>query len=205
MFGLIAKKIGMSRVFTDDGSAVPVTYLKADPNTVIRHRLKDRDGYNAVVLGFNGKKWKTRKGKEHVRYAVEREFTVESLDGYDVGKTLTAELIPAESLVTVVGISKGKGFQGVIKRYHFSGGPWTHGSHQHREPGSIGCRAKPGRVRKGKRLPGRMGGDRVTIKHRPVIVSNPAENLIAVKGAVPGPNGTAVILQVESLPTPHIP
>lgn len=200
MLGLITTKIGMSQVFTGDGTVVPVTYLKVDPNTVVRHRMKDRDGYDAIVLGIGAEKWKTRKGKEHTRYRIEREFIVDSLDGFDVGKTLTAETIPAESLVTVMGISKGKGFAGVIKRYHFSGGPWTHGSHQHREPGSIGCRAKPGRVQKGKRLPGRMGGERVTTKARSVMACDAAENLIAIKGPVPGPNGTTVILHIESLP-----
>lgn len=200
MFGLITRKIGMSRVFREDGTAIAVTYLKADPNTVVRHRIKDKDGYDAVVLGIDGKKWKTRKGTEHVRYAFTREFAVESLADYAVGAEVTAEKIPAASLVTVVGISKGKGFAGVIKRHHFSGGPWTRGSHHHREPGSVGMRTMPGRVLKGKRLPGRMGLDRITIKHREVIVSDPAEKIIAVKGAVPGPNGSAVIVQIESLP-----
>jgi len=200
MLGLITTKIGMSRVFREDGTVVPVTFLKVDPNTVVRHRMKDRDGYDALILGIRGKKWKTRKGKEHMRFACEREFPVESLEGYDVGKTLTAELIPVESMVSVVGTSKGKGFAGVIKRYNFSGGNWTHGSHHHREPGSIGCRAKPGRVQSGKRLPGRMGSDRVTVHQCAVVLSDPAENVIAIKGPVPGPNGSTVILKIESLP-----
>lgn len=200
MLGLIATKIGMSRVFQNDGSAVPVTYLKVDPNTVVRHRSKEKDGYDALVLGIGGKTWKTRKGKEHIRYRVMKEFPVASLDGFDVGKTLTAEMIPAESTVQVTGVSKGKGFAGVIKRYHFSGGPWTHGSHQHREPGSVGARAKPGRVQQGKKLPGRMGADRVTTHGRAIVLSDPAANIIAVKGQVPGPKGATVILCIESLP-----
>ncbi|HLC76241.1 MAG TPA: 50S ribosomal protein L3 [Candidatus Peribacterales bacterium] len=200
MLGLITTKIGMSRVFQEDGTVVPVTYLKVDPNTVVRHRMKDRDGYDALVLGIQGKKWKTRKGKEHTRFACEREFQVPSLEGYEVGKTLTAELIPPESMVSVVGVSKGKGFAGVIKRYNFSAGPWTHGSHQHREPGSVGCRAKPGRVQSGKKLPGRMGSDQITLHNCSVVISDPAENVIAVKGPVPGPNGSTVIINIESLP-----
>lgn len=201
MAGIIAKKIGMSRVFREDGTAVPVTYLKVDPNTVVRHRLKDRDGYDAVVLGASPKKWKTRKGKEHTKFKAEREFMVESLDGFDVGKEVTAEAIPKESVVTVVGTSKGKGFAGVIKRWNFSRGPETHGSHHHREPGSIGMCAKPGRVLKGKKMPGRMGSDRVTLRNREVVISDPKENLIAVKGPIPGPNGAVVVLRVESLPS----
>ena len=200
MLGLIATKIGMSRVFQDDGSAVPVTYLKVDPNTVVRHRMKEKDGYDALVLGIGAKKWKTRKGAEHTKYAVLKEFPVESLDGYEVGKLLTAEMIPVNSMVQVTGISKGKGFAGVIKRYHFAGGNWTHGSHQHREPGSIGCRAKPGRVQLGKRLPGRMGSDRTTTRNRSIVSCDPTENVIAVKGPVPGPNGAAVLIRIESLP-----
>jgi large subunit ribosomal protein L3 len=201
MLGLITKKIGMSRVFLDDGSAVPVTYLAVEPNTVLRHREKDRDGYNAVVLGIGAKKWKTRKGKEHTRYQVEKEFVVDSFEGMDVGSTITVERIPVQSVVTVRGVSKGKGFAGVIKRHHFSGGPWTHGSHHHREPGSVGMREKPGKVMKGKRLPGRMGRDQVTLKNRAVLVSDPKDNILAVKGCVPGPNGSIVFLKIESLPS----
>ena len=200
MIGLIAKKIGMSRVFRPDGTVVPVTYVKVDPNTVVRHRIKDRDGYDAVVLGIGEKKWKTRKKKEHAKYQVEREFVVDSLEGFDVGKELTAEAIPAESTVTVVGTSKGKGFSGVIKRWNFSRGPETHGSHHHREPGSIGMCAKPGRVLKGKKMPGRLGQDRVTVKNCEVVLSDPKENLIAIKGPIPGARGTADVLKVESLP-----
>ena len=147
--GLIAKKIGMSRVFREDGEQVPVTFLSIEPNTIVRTRQKDRDGYDAVILGVGAKKWKTRRGKEHTKYQVEKEFVVDSLDGLDVGNTFTVESIPAESVVTVVGTSKGKGFAGVIKRHNFSRGPETHGSHHHREPGSVGMCDMPGKVLKG--------------------------------------------------------
>lgn len=201
MIGLIAKKIGMSRVFQEDGSAVPVTYLTVEPNKVVRHRIKDRDGYDAVVLGVGEKKWKTRKKKEHTKYQLEKEFTVDSLDDLDVGKEITADSIPQDSVVTVVGTSKGKGFAGVIKRWNFSRGPETHGSHHHREPGSVGMCDAPGRVLKGKKMPGRMGSAKVTIKNRSVIVSDPKKNLIGVKGPVPGPNGSFVCLHLESAPS----
>ena len=202
MAGLIAKKIGMSRVFRPDGTQVPVTYLHVEPNTIIRMRKKERDGYDALVLGVGAKKWRTRKGKEHIRYRTEKEFLAESLEGIEVGKQLTVEIIPEESAVTVTGISKGKGFAGVIKRHHFSSGPETHGSHHHREPGSIGMRAKPGKVLKGKRMPGHMGYERVTLKHRPVVLSDPKEQLLGIKGAIPGPNGATVFVTLESSPTP---
>jgi large subunit ribosomal protein L3 len=201
MKGLITRKVGMSRVFQDDGTAVAVTYLKVEPNTIIRTREKERDGYDAVVLGIEPKKWKTRKGIERVKYAKEKEFTVDSLEDVEVGSQITSESIPAESMVTVVGISKGKGFAGVIKRHNFSRGPETHGSHHHREPGSIGMCDMPGKVLKGKKMPGRMGSDQVTLRNRKVVFSNAEENLIAVKGPVPGPNGSIVVLNIESVPT----
>ena len=201
MLGLIAQKIGMSRVFREDGTQVPVTYLRIEPNTVVRLRRKEKDGYDAVVLGVGGRTWRTRKGKEHIRYRATKEFPVESLDGVEIGAEVKVEILPAESAVTITGISKGKGFAGVIKRHHFSSGPSSHGSHHHREPGSVGMRAKPGKVLKGKRLPGRMGHERITIKHRPVIVCDPKEKLLAIKGAVPGPTGTMVCVTREVSPS----
>ena len=197
MPGLIAQKIGMSRVYKEDGTQVPVTYLHVPANTVIRLRKKERDGYDAVVVGVGGKKWKTRKGREHVRYQTEKEFLVDSLEGIEVGSELSIESIPELSLVTIVGTSKGKGFAGVIKRHHFSSGPDSHGSHHHREPGSVGMRAKPGKVLKGKRLPGHMGFERITLKHRPVVVADAKEKVLAIKGAVPGPLGSTLFLILE--------
>ncbi|MDD5623562.1 MAG: 50S ribosomal protein L3 [Candidatus Peribacteraceae bacterium] len=198
--GLIARKVGMSRVFLESGEAVPVTYLKVPANIVVRTKTKEKDGYNAVVLGIDPKKWKTRKGNEHTRYAVQKEWTVESLDGLAPGTQVTVEAVPAESQVTVVGTSKGHGFQGVVKRHHFTRGPMSHGSHHHREPGSVGMREEPGRILKGKRMPGHMGGETVTVKHRPVVVSDKGSGVVAIKGPVPGPNGCAVYVTIESLP-----
>lgn len=197
MIGVIAKKVGMSRAFLATGEAVPVTYLHIEPNVVVRTKSKDKDGYDAVVLGIGAKQWKTRKGKEHTRYSVQKEFRVESLDGFEAGKQVTAEILPAESMVTVEGVSKGKGFQGVVRRHNFRGGPRTHGSHFKREPGSIGMRNKPGRIFRGHKMAGHMGFDKMTIKHRAVIVSDTEKNIIAIKGPVPGPAGSHVFLTLE--------
>lgn len=198
--GLIARKLGMSRVFLENGEAVPVTYLRVEPNTVVRMKTQEKDGYNAVVLGIGVKKWKTRKGRELTRYAVQKEWQVDSLEDVQPGTQFTASSVPAQSMVTLMGVSKGKGFQGVVKRYHFAGGPGSHGSHFHRRPGSIGMRAYPGRIHKGKRMAGHMGSDTVTIRSRPVLVSDVEKGILGVKGAVPGPSGAPVYITVESTP-----
>ncbi|PIR53912.1 50S ribosomal protein L3 [Candidatus Peregrinibacteria bacterium CG10_big_fil_rev_8_21_14_0_10_42_8] len=188
--GRICTKIGMSRVFTENGDAVPVTYLKVEPNHVIRTKTKEKDGYNAVVLGINPKKWRTRKGNEHTKYSTIKEWEVESLDGLEAGKELTSEEFTTDAKVQITGVSKGKGFQGVIRRHNFSRGPETHGSHHHRKPGSIGMCEFPGRVMKGKKMPGRMGNDQITLKKREILNCDVEKGVIAVKGPVPGPNGS---------------
>lgn len=197
--GIIAKKVGMSRVFQEDtGDAVPVTYLEVEPNTIVRMKTQEKDGYNAVVLGVKPKKWKSRKGKEHVRYSDQKEFAVESLDGLEAGKELSCDKFAVHSKVTVTGSSKGRGFQGVVKRYGFAGGPSSHGSTFHRRPGSVGMKEWPGRVIKGKKLPGRMGNQQVTLHGREILACDPAKGVVAVKGPVPGPNGSRVYLTLES-------
>lgn len=196
--GLIAKKVGMSRIFLENGEAVPVTYLEVPENRIIRMKTKEKDGYEAVVLGIGEKTIKTRKGKELKRYKQQKEFTVASLDGLTAGSAVPMTTLPKESLVTVTGTSKGKGFQGVVKRHHFSGGPRTHGSHFKREPGSIGMRTWPGRVHKGKRMAGHMGLETVTIKNRPVIMTDEKKNIVAIKGPIPGPNGSFVVLTPQA-------
>ena len=200
MQGVIAHKVGMSRVFQDDGSAVPVTYLKVEPNTVVRLKTEEKDGYNAVVLGVGAKQWKSRKGKENTNYAKQKEWKVESAEGLKAGDSLTVELLPKDTTVTITGVSKGRGFQGVIKRHGFSRGPETHGSHHHRRPGSVGMCEFPGRILKGKKMPGRMGNDQVTLRDRSILVCDAEEGVVAVKGPVPGPNGAAVFVTVESWP-----
>jgi len=195
--GLIARKVGMSRVFLDSGEAVPVTYLKVPVNIVVRTKTKEKDGYNAVVLGIDPKNWKSRKGKENTRYSLQKEWTVDSLEGLSPGTKISVEVVPAESRVTIMGEGKGKGFQGAVKRHHFTRGPMSHGSHHHREPGSVGMREEPGRVIRGKRLPGHMGGDQLTLKHCPVMICDPKSGVFAIKGPVPGPSGAAVFITVE--------
>ncbi len=198
--GLIAKKVGMSRVFLPSGEAVPVTYLSIEPNVIVRTKTKEKDGYNAVVLGIGAKPWKSRKGKENVRYSRQKEWKVESLDGLEPGKKLTAELLPPETMVTICSISKGKGFQGVMRRHHFAGGPASHGSHFKREPGSVGMRTEPGRILKGHPMAGHMGHEQITLQHRSVVASDAAKGIVAVKGPVPGPNGGTVFITRESSP-----
>ncbi len=198
MIGLLAKKIGMSRVFLPDGQAVPVTYLLVEENNVIRTKSKEKDGYEAVVLGVGQRTVKTRKGNEVRRYRAEKEFTVDSLSDYAKDKKIGVATLPVESLVTITGTSKGKGFQGVMKRHHFSGGPASHGSHFIREPGSVGMRTWPGRIHAGKKMPGHMGLETITIKHRKVLVCDEGRKVIGVKGPVPGPNGSFVTLTLES-------
>ena len=200
MQGVIAKKVGMSRVFLANGDAVAVTYLKVEPNTIVRQKTEGKDGYNAVVLGVGAKPWKSRKGKQNVRYARQKEWKVEELSSLTPGSTLDAKVLPAETVVTITGISKGKGFQGVIKRHKFKSGPGGHGSHHHREPGSVGMREWPGRINRGKRMPGRMGTDTVTICSRAVLSCDPEEGMVAVKGPVPGSNGSMVFVTVERWP-----
>ncbi len=195
--GLIARKVGMSRAFLPTGEAVAVTYLEVTPNVVVRTKTKEKDGYDAVVLGVEGKEWKTRKGNEHTRYKMQKEWKVDSLEGMEVGKQITVEVLPVESMVTVSSITKGKGFQGVVRRHGFRGGKMSHGSHFKREPGSIGMRADPGRIFKGHRMAGHMGLEKMTIKHRAVITSDAAKGIIAISGPVPGANGCHVYITLE--------
>ncbi len=199
--GILARKIGMSRVFLPNGEAVPVTYLRVEDNNIIRTKTEEKDGYKAVVLGIGQRKVRTRKGKEIIRYSNEKEFTVDSLDAYEKDKKVTVADLPVESMVTITGVSKGKGFAGVMKRHHFAGGPASHGSHFIREPGSVGMRTWPGRIHAGKRMPGHMGMDTVTVKKRKVLVCDEARKVIGVKGPVPGANGCVVTITLESLPS----
>jgi large subunit ribosomal protein L3 len=197
MPGIIAQKVGMSRLFLEDGSAVPVTYLKVEPNTVVRLKTSAKDGYDAAVLAVGAKEWRSRKGKNNVSYAAMKECRLQDNEQLAAGATVDCDHFPLHSKVTIVGISKGKGFQGPIKRHNFSRGPESHGSHHHREGGSVGMNTWPARVIRGKRMAGHMGNDQVTLKNREVLYSSSAEQLLAVKGPVPGGNGTRVFLTLE--------
>jgi large subunit ribosomal protein L3 len=189
--GLIGKKVGMTQVFAASGEIVPVTVVEAGPCTVTQVKTADKDGYQAVQLGFGHAKRLNSPEKGHLkrlpplRYL--REFLVEKPEEFLVGQKIDAGIFKAGDKVDVVGVSKGKGFAGVVKRYHFAGGPKTHGqSDRHRAPGAISSGTTPGRILKGKRMAGRMGSERVTVADLEVVQADPERNLLLIKGAVPG-------------------
>ncbi|MBN2087298.1 50S ribosomal protein L3 [Candidatus Peregrinibacteria bacterium] len=190
MPGIIGKKLGMSQVIQDDGRVIPVTYLLCNPNEVVYIKTEEKDGYPAIVLGFD----EYKNPSKNKKYKSIKEFRVENTSEYKKGQKVTLDSLKEVETVTVCSVSKGKGFQGVIKRHNFSRGPESHGSHHHREPGSIGMCAKPGRVIKGKRMPGQMGNDKVTLKNRSVVTLVPEKNLVAIKGSIPGANNGYVYL-----------
>jgi len=202
--GLIGRKVGMTQVFGDDGSHVPVTVIEAGPCTVLGIRKKDSHGYDALQLGFGVKKKVSKpvagvfKKLNVTPMRVVREVRLEKterLEGYEVGQALTVEMFQPGELVDVVGVTKGKGFQGGVKRYGWYGGDATHGSMFHRAPGSIGASSDPSRVWPGHHLPGRMGGDRRTTLNLSVVRVLPEQNLVLVRGAVPGANGSLVMIR----------
>lgn len=191
---LLAKKIGMTRIFDADGNVVPVTLVEAGKMTVIREKTKENDGYEALVLGFGTRKIKRvakaqlGEWKELGAFGVVRESR--GTAGGARGETRDVTQFQEGDTVKVSGISKAKGFQGVVKRHGFHGAPKTHGTkHAHRQPGSIGA-TWPQRVIKGRRMAGRMGGERVTLKRAKIVKIDPEKQMVALKGAVPGRRGT---------------
>lgn len=191
MPGILGRKLGMSQIFQEDGCVIPVTLISCPPQTITQIKTAEKDGYAAIVVGFEALK-KPRKTK---KFRFLREFRIEKPEDYKKEEPVTLERFKDIKKVTITGISKGKGFAGFIKLHHFSSGPGSHGSHFKREPGSIGARSKPGRIHKGKKMAGRMGNERVTIKNVPLIETNLEKNLLAVKGQVPGPRGGLVIIK----------
>ena len=194
MKGIIGRKVGMARVFDDKGDVVPVTVIEAGPCPVVDVRTKDKHGYNAIQIGF-GRRKKSRTTKAaagHCKKAgVEpmqllREMRMDDVAGFKVGMELKADLFKVGEQVRVTGVTKGKGFQGVMKRWGFRGGPDGHGGCSHRRPGSIGQCATPGRVWKNTRMGGHTGNDRMTTRNLVVVKVDAENNLLAVKGAVPG-------------------
>lgn len=203
--GIIGKKLGMTQVFADDGSAVGVTAIEVEPSVVLQIKTKDKDGYDAVQLGYGRVKQKnvTKPMQGHFNKANKgcfrfvREFSVQS-ETYDVGQEITADLFKMGDYVDVVGTTKGKGFQGVVKRHGFGGGRATHGSMHHRAPGSIGASADPSRVFKGTKMGGHMGNVRKTTQNLEVWQVRSDRNLLLLKGAVPGSrNGFLLIKQAK--------
>ena len=202
--GLIGKKIGMTQIFDETGKVIPVTVIEAGPCVVAQVKTADVDGYNAVQLGFGEiKSYKVNKpmaghfAKANVEARKHlREFRLDDVQNVKVGDELKADTFEQGEKVDVQGISKGKGFQGVIKRHGQHRGPMGHGSMYHRRPGSMGPTSTPGRVFKGKKLPGHMGVQKITIQNLEVIKVDLDKNVILVKGSVPGPKGA--ILKIKS-------
>lgn len=199
----LCRKIGMSRVFTESGECIPVTVLDASPNTVVLKRTMERDGYSALQLGIGSRREKTlskaevghfkKAGVPVQRVISESRVAADEVGKYDVGAQLKVDLFKANDRVDVIGTSKGRGTQGVVKRHHFHIKKWTHGSHEgSRRPGSIGQRSYPGRVHKNKRMYGHMGDERVTTRNVQVVRVDAAKNLLLVRGAVPGHNNAVV-------------
>ena len=192
--GLVGKKLGMTSLFAPNGKYIPVTVLQVGPCVVTQVKNEKTDGYKALQLGFGAKKdSKTTKPlKGHFKKSGEacfarlKEVRVDNPEDYTVGQAIGPEIFTIGEKVNVTGISKGRGFSGVIKRHGFSGGRETHGGHCHRRPGSIGCSAWPAKVTKGKRMPGQYGGDTTRVRNLEVVDIRPEENLILLKGPLPG-------------------
>ncbi len=204
MQGLIGKKIGMTQIWDADGVRIPVTVIEAGPCPVVQVKTTEKDGYEAVQLGWGSQK-ASRLSKAEVAHCAKagletpvrvlREFKADAGEEVKAGDVYTVSVFENIGYVDVIGTSKGHGFQGVMKRWSFQGGPMTHGSHTKRRPGSIGMRQDPGSVEKGHPMPGHMGARRVTTQNLKVVQVRPEQNIILVKGAIPGPNGGMVIVR----------
>jgi large subunit ribosomal protein L3 len=202
--GLLGKKLGMTQIFSKEGDLIPVTLLQAGPCDLLQIKNEKNDGYSALQIGFEEKKKKRTSNAEighcsKVKTSVKRmirEFRTDTLDTEcEPGQTLTVSIFDDVKSIDVTGTSKGKGFAGVMKRWGFSGGPATHGCTTPRSAGSVGAGTSPGHVHKGKKMAGRMGGKKSTVKNLDVIKVDKDRNLLIVKGAVPGPNGGYLIIR----------
>jgi len=197
--GLIGRKVGMTQVFAADGTLVPVSVVRIEPNTVTAVRTSARDGYTAVQLGTGTARHltKPRLGQltDLPRVRDTREFRVADVTEFEVGQTLDATLFAAGDVVDAIGVSKGRGFSGTVKRHHFHRGPETHGSDSHRQPGSIGAGTSPGHVLKGTHMAGHLGHARTTVKKLTIVRADADANLLLVRGAVPGHRGSLVLIR----------
>ncbi len=202
--GLLGKKLGMTQIFSDTGDLVPVTLIQAGPCDLLQVKSQETDGYSAVQIGFDEKKKKRAtkaeighcsKAKASVKRLI-KEFRTNTSDvEYNLGQVLTVDVFEGVKEIDVTGISKGKGFAGVMKRWGFHGGPATHGCTTPRSAGSVGAGTSPGHVVKGKKMAGRMGGKKSTIKNLNIVKIDKDRNLLIVKGAVPGPNGGFITMR----------
>jgi large subunit ribosomal protein L3 len=203
MLGIIGRKIGMTQIFDEKGEAVPATVIEAGPCPIVQVKTADKDGYAAVQLGFGKKREKnvTKPVAGHYKKsglglgAVLREFRTDDPGSYEAGQEVKVDQFEIGKRVDVIATSIGRGFQGTTKRHGFTGGKATHGVTTHRQPGSIGASAYPSRVIKGKRLPGRMGGARVTMKNLQVVAVDAEQSLLVVRGAIPGPVQSFVLVR----------
>ncbi|MBU2551577.1 MAG: 50S ribosomal protein L3 [Proteobacteria bacterium] len=199
--GIIGKKIGMTRIFIEEGVAVPVTVIQAGPCTVIQKKTEDKDGYEALQLGFGTKKKVNRPMSGHFQaagggnFATLKEFSADDIDGLEPGAEVTMDIFQIGEKIDVTGLTKGRGFAGVIKRHGFGGGRATHGCTTHRSPGSIGAAAYPSRVFPGKKMPGRMGARKQTVRNLEIVDIREEYGVILIKGAVPGPRQGVVFLK----------
>lgn len=200
--GILGKKVGMTQVFTEAGVAIPVTVVEAGPCLVVQKKTTESDGYDAIQLGFGTKRevlinkpvkgHLAKAGVRPVRFL--RELKVEDIEAFQIGQELKADIFAQGEKVDVVGTSKGKGFAGGIKRHNFHRGPMAHGSKYHRRPGSSAAKG-PARTFKGRKLPGHMGVDRVTVQNLEIVKVDAERNLLAIKGAVPGPRGGLLLVK----------
>jgi len=200
MDAILGKKVGMTQIFDERGEIVPLTLVETGPCYITQVKSEEKDGYTALQLGFGETKRLNKPQRGHLkelpplRYL--REVRVKDVQGYQVGQKFDASLFSVGDLVDVTGISKGKGFAGVMKRHGFRGGPATHGqSDRARAPGSIGATTTPGRVFKGMRMAGRMGNERVTVQNLKVVLVDPERNLLGVRGSIPGSRGGLVMVR----------
>lgn len=201
--GILGKKLGMTQVFASDGTRIPVTIVEAGPCVVLQKKSESKDGYNALQLGFGPKKThRTNKPMMgHFKAAGKgafyrlREVAAENIEEVNVGDEVRCDIFNDGDFVDVAGTSKGKGFQGVVKRWGFSGGRSSHGSQFHRRAGAIGASADPARVFKGKKMAGQMGSERVTVQNLQIVEVRPEQNLILVRGAVPGAKNDVVLIR----------
>ncbi len=201
--GLIGKKLGMTQIFDEEGRRIPVTVIEAGPCVVTQKKTKEKDGYNAIQVGFSGKETARAsralighcKGAGQGVFRYLRELRLDDVEQYKVGDTIAADIFTVGDKIDVTGTSIGKGYQGVVKRWGFKGGRSTHGSRFHRAPGSIGCSATPSRVFKNKKMPGQLGNERVTVQKLQVARVDAADNLLLIKGAIPGSTNGLVLIK----------
>jgi len=200
--GFLGKKIGMTQLYTDDGKLLPVTMIQAGPCNVSQVKTVENDGYSAIQLAFDSKK-KKRANKPEIGHAAKassepkrfiREVALATGAEVKLGQNITLEVLKDVKLIDVVGLTKGKGYAGVMKRWNFKGGAASHGSTRHRPPGSISSNTDPGRVIRGKKMAGRLGGERVTIKNLSVVKIDEGNSLLFVKGAIPGHKGSYLVM-----------